>query len=114
LAHFQERHQEGERGFGALILIGAIGMQAIAASAGGGIVERDLQIVVAEEPIECAPRFLAPAILSRDAIGLQAGGDGGAGFDGLLIEAGLLGTLRIEAVRSDRDEVALCSGAMYR
>src|ERR1700690_926674 len=88
-------------------------MQAVTTSAGAGIVEGDLQVVVAEEPIERGPGFFAPARVFGDAIGLQIGGNGGAGFDGLLIEAGFLGFLGVEAERAYWDEVAFVSAALH-
>ena len=38
LAHFQERHQERQSRFSSLIFVGAVGMQAVAATTGGRIV----------------------------------------------------------------------------
>ena len=54
-AHFQQCHQERQRGFRSLILIGAVGMQAVPATAGFRIVKRKLEIVVAQEPVERRP-----------------------------------------------------------
>ena len=54
-----------KRGFRSLILIGAVGMQAVPATAGFRIVERKLQIVIAQEPVESRPGLSAPAIVSR-------------------------------------------------
>ena len=69
-AHFEQCHQERQRGFRSLILIGAVGMQAVPATAGFGIVKRKLQIVVAQEPVEGRPGFTAPAIVSGYAVSL--------------------------------------------
>src|SRR5260370_37701748 len=82
-------------------------MQSVATSAGGGVVERNLQIVVAEEPVEGCPRIFSPTALSRGAISLQARRNGGAGFDGLLGEAPLLRFLGVAGRRADWDEVDL-------
>ena len=89
-------------------------MQAIAAAAGGGIVKGNLQVVVAEEPVECGPGFFPPAALPCCAIGLEISRDRCAGFDGLLVEAGFFGFLRVEAVRADGDEMALGFTALNR
>src|SRR5205823_10883781 len=70
-----------------------------------GIVERNLQVVIFQKPIEGSPRFFPPASLSRCKIGLQTCGNYCAGFDRLLIEASLFCFLRVEAVRSDGYEV---------
>src|SRR5260370_40023436 len=87
-------------------------MQSVASSAGGGVVERNLQIVVAEAPVEGGPRIFSPTALSRGAISLQARRNGGAGFDGLLVEAPFLRFLGVAAVRADWDEVALHLAAL--
>jgi len=50
------------------------------------IVERDLQVVISQEPIEGGPRLFPPAAFPC-AIGLQASRHDGASFDRLLIEA---------------------------
>ncbi len=65
-------------------------MKSIFASAGGRIVKRNPQIVLAQEPAEDTMGFLGPAFLLREPVCLKASRDGGAGFDGLLIEASLL------------------------
>src|SRR5947208_12990403 len=88
-----------------LVLIGAVRMQAVSASPRVGIVERNLQVVISQKPIEGSPRFFPPASLSRCKIGLQTCGNYCAGFDRLLIEASLFCFLRVEAVRSDGYEV---------
>ncbi len=101
-AHFEQRHQERQRGFRSLILVGAVGMQAVPATAGFGIVKRKLQIVVAQEPVESRPGFAAPAIVSGHAVSLQTGGHRAGGFNRLLIEASLFSALAIKPLRADR------------
>ena len=75
-----------------------------------GIVERKLQIVVAQEPVESRPGFAAPAIVSGYAIRLQTGGHRARGFNRLLIEARLFATLAIKPLRADRHKVAVGLG----
>ena len=87
--HFQERHQERERRFRALVFIDTVGMKSIFASAGCWIIERRLQVVLTQEPTEDAIGFLGPAFVMREPVCLKTCSDGGAGFDGLLIETGL-------------------------
>ena len=65
-------------------------MKSVSASARGCIVERHLQIVLAEKPAEDAMGFLAPVLVVRQPVCLKTGRDCGAGFDRLLIEARLL------------------------
>src|ERR1700722_14870170 len=105
--HFQQCRQKRQRRFRALVLIGAVRMQAVAAAAGDGIIERKLQIVVAEEPVEGRPGFVAPAAVSSNAVCLQARRNRTGSFKRLLIEAGLLATLAIETLRSNRYKVAV-------
>src|SRR5580658_10891665 len=65
-------------------------MKAIFASAGCWIVKRRLQVVLAQKPAEDAMGFVGPALIAGEPVRLKTSGDGGTGFDGLLIEAGLL------------------------
>ena len=68
-------------------------MEPVSASARGCIVERYLQVVLAQEPLENTIGFFAPVFFVRQPVCLKASGDRGAGFDWLLIEAGSLRTL---------------------
>ena len=61
--HFRERDLEREGGFGTLVFVGAVVVQAVAAAAGGGIVKRDAEIVAAEKPVEGAPRLAPPEVI---------------------------------------------------
>ena len=71
-------------------------MQPIPASARSRIIQGELQIVVAEEPVESGPRFPLPAPVFGDAVGLQARRYRARGLDGLLVEAGFLSALVIK------------------
>src|ERR1700739_4877668 len=82
-------------------------MQAVSATPGRRIVQRDLKIVVTQEPVKSGPGLFTPAPLPCGAISLQARRDDRAGLHRLLVEAGLLGCRGIEALRSDRHEMAL-------
>jgi hypothetical protein len=57
VVHFDEGQVEGEGGFGALVFVNAILMEAVAATAGAGVVEGEAEIIAAEEPFEGAPRL---------------------------------------------------------
>src|SRR5277367_6964760 len=59
--HFQKRHQKRQRGLRSLVFVGPVGMQTVPATACSGIVQRDLKIVVSQEPIERGPRLFAPS-----------------------------------------------------
>src|SRR5438270_13453811 len=65
-AHLEEREQERERRLRPLVFVHAIGMEPIAATARDRIVERQLELVLPEEPIECAPRTRDPDAISRE------------------------------------------------
>ena len=82
-------------------------MQAVPAAAGFRIKKSKLEIVVTQEPVKGPPCFVAPAAVPGYAVGFQTGGNRAAGFNGLLIEAGLFTALMIKALRSDRHEVAV-------
>ena len=77
-------------------------MKSIFASAGGCIVERRLQIVFAQEPMEDAMGFVGPALVVREPVCLKTSGDGGAGFDRLLVESWLFAALGEACARADR------------
>ena len=59
--HFEQGHQERKRRFRSLIFVYAVGMKAVAASARGYVVKRNLQIVLAQEPPEDTLSFIEPA-----------------------------------------------------
>src|SRR5579859_3840005 len=88
-------------------------MQAIPAAAGYGIIQRQLKIVVAEEPVESRPSFAAPASVSGYSVRLQTSRDGAGGFERLLIEASLLAILPIEALRTNRNEVPVGFASLH-
>lgn len=106
MLQFKPGLEEGQDGFCPLIFIGSIRVQAIPAAAGRGIVEGLVQVVPAQEPLERAARFLAPTPVAGGPKCLQTSRHRRLGFHGLLIEAGTFTPLRVEAVRSDRDEMA--------
>src|SRR5438270_497541 len=101
-------------GYRSLVFSRAVRVQAVAASAGAGIVERNLQVIISQKPIESGPRLFPPAALSRCKVSLQTGGNYRASLDGLLVEAGLFSFLRVEAVRSDGYEVTLYFATLNR
>src|SRR6478752_1207340 len=82
-------------------------MQAVPAAAGYGIIKRQLQVIVAEEPVECRPGLAAPATVTRYAVRLQARGNRSGRFEWLLIEARLMTVFRIKTLRADRNKVAV-------
>ena len=96
---------EGEGGLGALVFVDTILMEAVAAAAGAGVVEREAEVIAAEEPFEGAFGLASPHGIPGEAEGLLAGADHGLGFDGLLIKVGTCAVLFVEAVAADGAEV---------
>src|SRR5260370_22908585 len=89
-------------------------MQTVSTSARRAIVERDLQVVISQEPIEGGPRLFPPTAFSRSAISLQASRHHGTSFDRLLIEARLFRFPRIEAMLPDRPKMTFYFAALNR
>jgi hypothetical protein len=84
--HFAHRDEVGQRGFGALILVHAVGVQSIAATARLRIIERKAEIVAAQEPLEGDAGLFVPEGIVGGAIGLEARRDGAVGLDRLLVK----------------------------
>ena len=105
--HFEQGHEERERRFGSLVLVHAIGMKAIPASARQYIVERDLEIVLAEKPAKDSPGFVKPLAFFRQPVYLKASGNGGASLYRLLIETRLFTSLDKESGRGLRHRFRL-------
>src|ERR1039458_10782227 len=82
-------------------------MKTVPATAGNGIIERKLQIVVAKKPVKSRPGSVAPAAVTGYAKRLQARRNSAGGFNRLLIEAGFFTALAIKALRADGHEVAV-------
>lgn len=80
-------------------------MEAIAAAPGRWIIDWKVQVVTAEEPLECTPGFFTPKPVGGNPIGDQAGRYHCLGLDRLLIEARPLAALRIKTVGTDGDVV---------
>src|SRR5204863_5364161 len=89
-------------------------MQTVSTSAGRVIVERDLQVVVSQEPIEGGPGLFPPTTFSGSAISLQASRHDGTCFDRLLIEARFFRFPRIEAMLPDRHKMTFYFATLNR
>jgi hypothetical protein len=94
-----------KRGFRPLIFVGPVGMQAVSTTTSGRIVNREIQIIAAAEPIEGAPGFNAPAFVFGDSVCFEAGRHRGLSLDRLLIEARTLAASPIETVRANGYEM---------
>ena len=80
-------------------------MQAIAAAAGGRVVERLPQVALPQEPAEGAARMLEPARLTGHSVRFETSRNHGARFHGLLVEGSRRRTAPVETVRADGGEV---------
>src|SRR5207249_10785010 len=100
-ADFQEGMQKSEGRFGPLVLIAAVGVQAISAASGGGIVDRQAEIIAAQEPVESPMEMGIPEAGAGHMLGRQAGGDHGLGFNRLLVEARPGAAAREKSIAAD-------------
>src|SRR5579863_9734689 len=87
-------------------------MKAITAATRDAIIKRELQIVVAKEPVECRPALVAPSSLASRAVRLETRRYRAGRLNRLLIEAGLFTALAIETLRPDRHKVAISFAAL--
>ena len=76
---------EGERRFGALVVVQIVAAESVAAAAGCEVVERPVQAVAAEEPLECPDRAGAVLSAARDREGAQLGLDERGRVERLLV-----------------------------
>ena len=104
LAHLGKTEKIGHDRLAAAVLIGAIGMQPVAATAGLEVDQRDGQVVAAEEPCEGARRARLPLGIAFGAPRRKAGRDRRRCLDRLLIErrAGRCAVRRSRAVPTGR------------
>lgn len=68
--------------------------------------EENAKIIAAEKPLEGASGLAPPEFIASRTEGIEAGGNHGLGFDGLLVEPGALAVFRVEAVAADWSEMA--------
>ena len=102
--HLGEGQPEREGGFGALVLVGPVGMQSVTTTAGRRVVKTFSEVIGAEEPVEAAGGFGAPMAVTGAVEGFDAGADRGSGFDRLLVEFRRGASLEPEAVGADGAE----------
>src|SRR5260370_36454306 len=86
-AKIEQREQEGEGRFSALILIDTVRLEAVVARASGRLDQWHAQIVAPEKPVEDELRLLGPLRVSGAAEGVETGGHGGGGLGGVLVRA---------------------------
>src|SRR5882724_13328191 len=80
-------------------------MQAIPTTTRRRVVERQVQVVAAQKPIEGSFRLLMPELFARHAISFEAGRDRRLGFDGLLVETRPLAAAGVDLARSNRHKM---------
>ncbi len=106
MANFGKAEKVRHHGFSASVLVGTIGMQAVATTARFQIDEGDRQVVAAKEPGEYACSFGFPLDIMIGPPRREAGRNGGCGFQRLLIERPWLLARLAEAFGADRAELA--------
>src|SRR6266550_1493230 len=112
-AHFDQRHQERQSRFCSLVFIHPLGVQTVSATTGGGIVQGNLQIIVAQEPVECRPSLFEPTIIPGCTISFETRGNSSTGFHRLLVKASFLASLTVEPLRPDGHKMIVVRRALY-
>ena len=100
-----KRKQPCQSRFGALVLICTVGCQAVAASSRSIVIERNVQIISTQEPVEAAPGRLSPFLFAGDSVGLYTGFDHVFNLLRLLIESGPLAISRKPPVVTNGHEM---------
>src|SRR5690606_28929107 len=90
LQHFEQRHQETDRAFRALVLIDVRQAHAVGAAAGASVVQRQPEAVPTQEPRERPPPPPQTVLSAGRAVGRAEGRPERGGIDGLLVRARLL------------------------
>lgn len=80
-------------------------MQTITAAAARGVVEREMQVVPPQKPLEGSAGFLLPVFFSGEVVSLQTGRDHRLGLHRLLVEAGPFTALLVKTVGADGNEM---------
>src|SRR5205085_1603298 len=81
----ERRLMEGDRRFGAFVVVQRLGTEPVAAAAGCEVVERSLQAVAAEEPLERLDRPASVFGSARQGEGGELGFDERCGVERLLV-----------------------------
>ena len=87
-------------------MVGAVGVEPVAAAARGRIVEQFAEVIGREEPVEGTDGFGLPTLVGGGVVSLDASADRRGGVDRLLVESGGLLAFPPEAIRSDRTETS--------
>src|SRR3989442_8034428 len=105
-AHFLQRQQKRQRGFGALVQIDAVNVQRVETAAGAGVVKGLAEIVPPKKPLERLARFIEPEIVPGADERLPTGRNCGGGLDRLLIKFRPRSALSVKTAGTDGAEMA--------
>ena len=105
--HFRQRQKESQCGFGSLVFVAPVRVQAVAAAAGLGAVEFQSEIIPAQKPVKGALRLLMPPWVGCGAVCFQASGNRGVRFDGLLVEVRAYAVTPIESIAANGPQMAM-------
>src|SRR5207248_10480345 len=105
--------QERRSRFCSLIFIHSLRMQTVSATTGGGIVQGNLQIIVAQEPVECRPSLFEPTIIPGCTISFETRGNSSPGFHRLLVKTRFLAFFAIEPFRPDGHKIVILRRTLH-
>src|SRR5688572_13164430 len=94
----------GKRRLGALVVVDACRVQAVATPPGCMVVDALSNVVVAQKPAKREPRPIEPGAVARHAIGRTTGGNRSIRFDRLLIESRSSAALFVKPLVADGRE----------
>ena len=104
--HFRKGEEKSQRGFRALILIYAVDMQSVSATARLGVVERNAQIVSALKPFESLSGLSQPVGVAGSLVSFHARANGGMCLNRLLVERGRLLAALPKTIGTNRPKVS--------
>ena len=104
--HFSKREEKGKRGFRALILIYAVNMQSVSATARLSVVERNAQIVSTLKPFKSLGGLSQPVAIAGSLVSFHARANGRMCLDRLLVEGGRLLAALPKAIGTNRPKVS--------
>ena len=104
--HFRKGEEKGQRRFRALILIYAVNMQSVAATACLSVVERNAEIVSTLKPFEGLRGLSQPVGVAGSLVSFHARANGRMCLDRLLVEGGGLLAALPKSIGTNRPKVS--------
>jgi hypothetical protein len=104
--HFRKGEEESQRRFSALILIHAVNMQSVSATARLGVVERNAQVISPLKPIKSLGGLGQPVGVASSFVSFHARANGGMCLNSLLVESGRLLAPLPETIGANRPKVS--------